>query len=84
MKHIPIGTIVCVEAPGSRVSNGEARTIPAIVLGQWPDESLQLYCFHFEGAPLLMNSISLDFVRNVGQPEPIGKSKPLLQFEPVL
>lgn len=75
MKHIPVGTVVCVVAPGSRSSNGEERLIPAIVLKQWPDESLQLYSFHFEGVPLLMNSVSLDFVFGPGQPEPIGKSK---------
>ena len=39
MKQIPIGTIVTIEAPGGRGDNGNTRTIPALVLSQWPDGS---------------------------------------------
>lgn len=73
MKRVPVGTIVCVEAPGSRGDNGERRLIPAIVTSQWPDESLELYSFHFEGVPLLMRSVPLTAVWMVGQPEPVEK-----------
>lgn len=75
MKRIPTGTIVCVEAPGSRGDGGERRLIPAIVLQQWPDESLQLYSFHFEGVPLLMNSVALDYIHMPGQSEPVKSSR---------
>lgn len=73
MKHIPVGTIVTVMAPGSRSSDGQERLIPAIVTGQWPDGSLQLYSFHFEGVPLLMNSKPLNEVFMPGQSEPVEK-----------
>jgi len=66
MKVVPIGTIVTVEAPGSRGTEGETRTIPAIVLSQWPDGSLELFAFHFEGS-FLMRSIPVDDVRVVSQ-----------------
>lgn len=61
-QHIEIGAIVRITAPGSRESEGEARTIPAIVTHQWPDGSLQLYCFHFQGSPLLQNAVRPDRV----------------------
>lgn len=80
MKHIPIGTVVCVEAPGSRVSNGESRTIPAIVTGQWPDGSLEVYGFHFEGMPILLRQVPLANVRMVGQTEPIEMVAPARSF----
>jgi hypothetical protein len=75
MKQIPVGTIVTIEAPGSRGDNGETRFIPAIVTKQWPDSSLQLYAFHFEGVPLLVNAVPLDRVRMVGQSEPVERAK---------
>lgn len=59
-----IGTIVTIEAPGSRSSSGETRQIPAIVIGEWPDGSLQLFAFHFEGS-FLINSIPLASVKLV-------------------
>jgi hypothetical protein len=58
---VKVGTIVRFEAPGSRNTDGETRVIPAVVTGQWPDGSLQLYALHFEGA-FLVNSIPLDRV----------------------
>lgn len=66
MKVVPIGTIVTVEAPGSRGTEGETRTIPAVVLSQWPDGSLELFALHFEGS-FLMRSIPVDDVRIVSQ-----------------
>jgi hypothetical protein len=53
---VPIGTMVRFTAPGSRNTEGVPRIIPAVVLGQWADGSLQLYALHFEGA-FLVNSI---------------------------
>ena len=70
---IPIGTMVTVEAPGSRATDGEMRTIPAVVLHQWPDQSLELYAFHFEGVPSLMRAVPLSRVQMVVQPKPIDK-----------
>lgn len=64
-QRVDIGSSVRVMAPGSRTSDGEPRMIPAVVLGQWPDGSLQLYGLHFEGSPLLVNSISPDQVEMV-------------------
>lgn len=64
-QQIEIGAIVRIVAPGSRESEGEARVIPAIVLHQWPDGSLQLYCLHFQGSPLLRNAVRLDEVEMV-------------------
>jgi len=66
MKVVPIGTVVTVQAPGSRGTEGETRTIPAIVLSQWPDGSLELFAFHFEGS-FLMRSIPVDDVHIVSQ-----------------
>jgi hypothetical protein len=81
MKHIPIGTIVCVVAPGSRASNGEERTIPAVVMGQWPSGNLQLYSFHFEGSPILMNDVPLTAVHMPGQTETV-ESEAAVLFAP--
>jgi hypothetical protein len=48
--HITVGSIVSLTAPGGRAMDGEPCTIPAIVLGQFPDDgTLRLFCFHFEG-----------------------------------
>jgi hypothetical protein len=55
-QQIEIGAIVRITAPGSRETEGEARTIPAVVMHQWPDGRLQLYCFHFQGSALLTNA----------------------------
>lgn len=54
---IDVGAIVRITAPGSRETSGESRIIPAVVTHQWPDGSLQLYCFHFMGSPLLQNAV---------------------------
>src|SRR5262245_60249399 len=64
-QRIEVGAIVRVVAQGSRESDGEARVIPAIVLHQWPDGSLQLYCLHFQGSPLLQNAVRPEFVEMV-------------------
>lgn len=61
---VEVGSIVRFEAPGSRNTNGEPRIVPAVVIGQWPDGSLQLYALHFEGH-FLVNSIPLDRVEMV-------------------
>ena len=74
MKHIPIGTMVVVDAPGGRGQEGETRQIPAIVLGQWQDGQVQLYALHFEGS-FLINAIPLERCRLVGQTETIEKPK---------
>lgn len=58
-KVVEIGSIVRVEARGSRSTDGEPRLIPAIVLSQHEDGSLQLFCFHFEGQ-YLANAVPLD------------------------
>jgi hypothetical protein len=63
--------MVTFEAPGSRGDEGETRTIPAVVMGQWPDGSLQLYCFHFEGS-FLKNSVPLECVKMVSLPATIA------------
>ena len=60
MRHFEVGDIVRIVAPGSRETNGEARLVPAIVLGQYQDGSLALYCFHFQGSPLLANGLRQD------------------------
>ena len=53
--EIEIGSIVTFEMPGSRETSGVAQRVPAIVLGQWPDGSLQLYAFHFQGQHLVQS-----------------------------
>lgn len=74
MKHIPVGTMVTVEAPGSRgEEENPPRMIPAVVTGQWKDGSLELYAFHFEGAPILLRAVTLDRVHMIGQPEAVEK-----------
>lgn len=65
VQSVEVGAIVRFEAPGSRDSEGQTRVIPAVVLGQWPNGNLQLYAFHFEGAPSLVHSIPLDRVELV-------------------
>lgn len=62
---IEIGTIVRVTAPGSRGDEGETRQIPAIVTRIWPDGSLELFAFHFEGS-FLIRSAPRDSVEVVG------------------
>jgi hypothetical protein len=61
---VEVGSIVRFEAPGSRNTDGQPRVIPAVVLGQWPDGSLQLYALHFEGH-FLVNAIPVDRVELV-------------------
>ena len=68
MKRVEVGTIVRLRAPGSRDDNGQEREIPAIVLRQWPDGSLELYLFHFEGVPSRLHSVPLTNVELVKQP----------------
>lgn len=51
--QIASGSIVRVTEPGSRQTDGEPVEIPAIVMGQYPEDgTLSLFCFHFEGAHL--------------------------------
>lgn len=64
-QRVEVGSIVRIVAPGSRTSDGQERIIPAVVIGQWPDGSLQLYCLHFEGSPLLANAVPLETVEMV-------------------
>lgn len=75
MKHIPVGTIVCVERTDPGEEEGEKQLIPAIVTGQWPTGSLQLYAFHFEGSPVLFRDVPLDRVYMVGMREPVEPRK---------
>lgn len=49
MKEIAIGSIVRLTVSGTRSSEGEPCQIPAIVLGQYDDGVVRLFCFHFEG-----------------------------------
>ena len=70
MKQIPIGTIVTIEAPGGRGDNGNTRTITAIVLSQWPEGSLELFAFHFEGS-FLVRAVPLSAVKLAGQADVI-------------
>jgi hypothetical protein len=58
------GAIVRFEAPGSRSTQGERKLIPAVVLQEWPDGSLQLYALHFEGS-FLVNRIERELVEPV-------------------
>lgn len=62
VQQIEVGAIVRITAPGSRETNGEERVIPAVVLGQYADGSLQLYAFHFMGSPLLQHAVRPDMV----------------------
>jgi len=71
-QDVETGTIVRIVAPGSRESEGEARTIPAVVLQQWPDGSLQLYCLHFQGSPLLVNAARAEDVEVVLSPSQLN------------
>lgn len=50
---VEVGSIVRIAAPGTRGTDGRPRIIPAVVLGQWPDGSLQLYAMHYEGSNLV-------------------------------
>jgi hypothetical protein len=73
---IPIGTIVTLEAPGSRgEEEGSVRIIPAIVMKQWDDGSVQLFAFHFEGS-FLMNTVPINSVTPVS-PVNFASDKPL-------
>lgn len=65
VQQIEIGAIVRVTAPGSRETDGEERSIPAVVTYQWPDGRLQLYCLHFQGSPLLSNAVRPEDVEMV-------------------
>ena len=65
VQQVEVGSIVRVTAQGSRETNGETRVIPAIVTHQWPDGTLQLYCFHFQGSALLQNAVRPDMVEMV-------------------
>lgn len=65
MNEIEIGAIVRISAPGSRETSGEERRIPALVLHQHHDGTLQLYCLHFQGSPLLINAVRPDTVELV-------------------
>ena len=64
---VAIGSIVTIQARGSRNDQGETKTIPAIVLCQHPDESLMLWAFHFEGSNYI-HSIPFDQVTLVVTP----------------
>lgn len=64
-QQIEVGAIVRVTAQGSRDTNGETRIIPAVVIGQWADGTLQLYCLHFQGSALLANSVRPEDVEMV-------------------
>jgi len=64
-QQVEVGAIVRVVAPGSRETNGEQRTIPAVVMHQWPDGKLQLYCLHFQGSALLQNAVRPEDVEMV-------------------
>lgn len=75
MKHIPIGTVVVVAAPGSRGDDGPPREIPALVTRQWEDGSLELYACHFEGVPIMMRSVPLSSVHLPGMTEPIERPR---------
>ena len=46
---IAIGSIVSLVIPGGRSTDGEPCQIPAMVIGQYDDGTLKLFCFHFEG-----------------------------------
>lgn len=65
VQRVEVGAIVRFTAPGSRETNGEERVIPAVVTHQWPDGSLQLYAFHFQGSALLQQSVKPEFVEMV-------------------
>lgn len=63
---IEVGTMVRIAAQGSRNDKGEVDMIPAVVTKIWPDQSLELYAFHFAGTPQLIHSIKRDQVEVVG------------------
>ena len=75
MTHVETGTLARVTAPGSRNIEGKTRVIPAIVMGQWPDGSLQLFCFHFEGS-FLMNAVPLADVEIASEPKWVKPMNP--------
>jgi hypothetical protein len=65
IQRVEVGAIVRIAAAGSRETNGESRVIPAMVIHQWPDGSLQLYAFHFQGSPLLQQAVKPEMVEMV-------------------
>jgi len=48
-----VGSIVRFSVPGSYETEGQARIVPAIVISQWPDGSLELFAFNFAGPYLI-------------------------------
>ena len=68
---ISMGSIVRLVAPGSRESNGEDRSIPAVVIGQYPDGMLDLYCLHFAGSALLQRGVRPDLIEIIMDPAEI-------------
>ena len=62
---IEVGAIVRVVAPGSRESESQERVIPAMVIRQYPGGQLDLYCFHFQGSPLLAHAVRPEDVEMV-------------------
>jgi hypothetical protein len=69
---VEIGTIVRFQAPNWRGAEGEVRWLAAVVIGQWPDGSLQLYAFHFEGS-FLVNSFPARNVEVLGNVEALER-----------
>jgi|SRR6516225_3938218 hypothetical protein len=61
---VEVGSIVRFTVPGSYETDGEARTVPAIVMAQWPNGHLQLFAFNF-GGPYLINAKPLEEVELV-------------------
>lgn len=69
-----IGSIVTFEARNSRGQEGEGEILPAIVMKQHPDGSLQLWAFHFQGSNLVY-SIRPEEVKLVIGPAPTAVEK---------
>ena len=72
--HVAVGSIVSLTVSGGRSTDGEPCQIPAIVLGQFPEDgTLRLFCFHFEGQFLQMTKPSdVQVLFDAGDREPNG------------
>lgn len=55
---LPLGTIVLIPRPGHLPEDEGESMVPAMVIGNWPDDRVRLYTFHYEGS-FLVNSIPI-------------------------
>jgi hypothetical protein len=67
-RTVEVGSIVRFLEDANRNEDGQSEIIPAIVMNQWPDGSLQLFCFNF-AQQYLKNSVPLDRVEILFDPQ---------------